>query len=219
MSLTKAQITNGILTATGTTSADWAAGALDLYANKSWWKIMDEFDFREKEYNFITPVTAGMEIYNITSIAGANVFDALQTIAIQDLETEQYQELKLITNQTYLDEFNSDPSLQAKPTHYFRRNDSIVLYPTPDQAYSLFVAYLKILSDIPDAGPVIPQAWHEAIQYGANYRAFADLGDMAKTQFWKSMYKDEISNLTPVKVKELSDTKFAGVEILGRDYP
>lgn len=221
MSLTLTQIRAKILKATGTDVTDWDNGDtdLDLYANLSWWDIMDKYDFREKEASIIFDTVAGTTSYDVTTVVTPIIFDALQTISIQDPITFEHTDLDLITIQDYESRIVNDTTFQAKPTNYFRRDNSIVLWPTPDQIYQIQLYYLSVLSDIPSGGPVIPQAWHEVIIQGAVWRAFADLGDVVKTKFWLGLQASSINDRTPVKVKELTDTRLAGVQVPGRDYP
>lgn len=221
MSLTLSQIRAGILRSTGTLLTDWDNGNtdLDLYANRAWWSIMEEFDFREKEATITFNTVAGTAPYATSTIAAPIIFDALQSLAIKDVTSLDWSPLELMSVQEYETWLSDDTTTEAKPTHYLRRADKIILWPTPDQVYSIKLYYLAVLSDIPSGGPEIPQAWHEIIQFGANWRAFADLGEVDKVTLFKNLEADSINNRTPVKAKELADTRYSHVEVPGRDYP
>jgi hypothetical protein len=221
MSLSLQNIRDGILKATATDIEDWDNGNtdLDLYANQSWWDVSDQFDFREKETSIIFPTVGGQDAYSIPVIISPIIFDALQTISIEDPNDFSHSDLKLISLQDFENEFINTASEQAKPTHYYRRGNSLVLYPTPDTIYNITLYYMNILSDIPSQGPVIPQSWHEIIKYGAIWRALLDVQDYRKASDVRNIQIDLINSRTPVKAKELADTKFAGVDVPGRDYP
>lgn len=222
MGLSLQNIRDGILKATATDLSDWDNGNidLDLYANQSWWDIMDQFDFREKEAGpIILQTVAGENTIDIPPSISPIILDCLQRVAIEDPISFAHTDLELITDFTYEQEFINDASDQAAPTNYFRRASLIYLYPTPDTIYKISFYYLQILSDLPGGGPVIPQSWHEIIKYGAIWRALLDVQDYHKAAEIKRHQIDLINSRTPVKVKELSDTKMAGIQVPGRSYP
>lgn len=214
------QMRAGILSATSTDINDWTNGNqdLDLYINKSWWDIMDQFDFREKEAGpLVFPTVVGTRSYDLSTVVSPIVFDALQRVAIEDINDFKHTDLILMSDFTYENVYVNDTSLESKPVNYFCRNSLIYIYPTPDQIYNISLYYLQVLSDI-TVTPVIPQAWHEIIESGAKWRALLDKQDYQKADEIRKHQTYLINSRTPVKVKELSDSKYAGVEIPGRDY-
>lgn len=223
MGLSLQNIRDGILKATATDLTDWANGDtdLDLYANQSWWDIMDQFDFREKEATpLVLQTVGGVNTIDIPSSVAPIIFDALQRVSIEDPVSFQHTDLDLITDFDYENNFINDSSDQAAPTNYFRRGSQIYLYPTPDTIYNISFYYLQVLTDLSiGTAPVIPQSWHEIIKYGAIWRALLDVQDYHKAAEIKRHQIDLINSRTPVKAKELSDTKLAGVQVPGRSYP
>jgi hypothetical protein len=222
MTLSLQNMRDGVLLATGTDINDWTNGNadLDLYINKSWWDIMDQFDFREKEaLPLIFQTIAGTNSYDLIAQTSPIIFEALQRISIEDPNDFSHTDLLLLSDFDYENEYIEGSTQQAKPTNYFRRNNKLYLYPTPDQAYNLTFYYAQILGDIASGGPIIPQAWHEVIEMGAKWRALADLRDMRESAQWKNLQAAQISGRTPVKAKELTDSKMAGIQVYGRDYP
>lgn len=220
MTLSLQNLRDSILTATSTDIEDWDNGNtdLDLFINKSWWDVMDQFDFREKEAPaIIFPTVAGTKSYDVSTITTPIIFDALQNIAIIDPVTLDHTNLDLITTNTFEDEASDDVSLQAKPTKYFRLGSKIYLYATPDSVYDIVIYYLQVLSDITSTPP-IPQSWHEIIEFGANYRALLAKQEYQKANEIKKYQAILVNSRTPVKVKELTNTQTAGVEVMGRDY-
>jgi hypothetical protein len=220
MGLTLAQLRAALLKATGTELSDWENGNtdLDLYINTSWWDIMDQFDFREKEapiFSFDT--VAGTRDYDIAAEISTTIFDALQQIVLVD-ENNQHIPLTLMSDKDYEANYNEDSDEQAIPQKYFRRGGLLYLWPTPDQVYTLNLYYLQVIDDIASGGPEIPQSWHEIIKYGAIWRALLDVQDFIKGDLIRKHQIALINNRTPVKVKELSDTRLAGVEVPGRTY-
>lgn len=220
MGLSLQNMRDAILKATGTDLTDWTNGNtdLDLFLNKSWWDIMEGFDFREKESEPTTFVTvAGTREYTMSTIT--SVFESIQRISIEDLNDFSHSDLELIQDFTYEDEYINTSAEQAKPTKYFRRAGKLFLYPTPDNVYTLTVYCLTTLADLAAGGPTIPQQWHEIIEMGGIWRALLYNQDLHKAAEYKRHQIDLINARTPVKAKELSDTKYAGVEVPGRDYP
>ena len=221
MSLSLQNIRDGILKATATDITDWTNGNvdLDLYANQSWWDIMDQFDFREKEGTpIVFSTVAGTISYNVGTVVSPQLFDAIQRISIEDPSTFQHSDLDLVSDFDYENEYINLTSVNTKPTQYFRRNNLLYLRPTPDTVYKCTIYYLQILSDLPGGGPVVPQSWHEIIKYGAIWRALRDIQDLKSANDWEQAQIRLINSRTPVKAKELADTKMAGVSVYGRDY-
>ncbi len=222
--LTLSQIRAGILKATGTSVDDWDNGNTDLdqYANVSWWDIADKFDFRENEAPLTTfPTVVGTRSYDLVDILDDEDidFNAIQRVSIEDLNDFKHTDLIVMSDFDYENEFVNTDDNYNKPTRYFRRDNLLYLFETPDDTYTITLYALQNLSDIPTEGPVVPRAWHEIIKAGANWRACMDLGDAERMTFWMGIQKDLIEGRTPVKAKELSDTKLAGIEVPGRDYP
>lgn len=221
MGLSQAQLRARVYKATGTVSTDWLNGDTDIdgYLNTSWWEISDSYDFREKESSLGLDTIIGTDSYSLPTAVSPSIFDSLQTVNIEDLNTCKWNELLLISLQDYENSFINEITFRAKPERYFRRGSNIILFPVPDAVYRIRIYYLLTLADIAAGGPPIPQSWHESILFGAIWRAFADLGDENKVRMWKALQADSINTKTPVKVKELTDTKMAGVEVPGRSYP
>jgi hypothetical protein len=224
MGLSQQALRDIILKGTGTDIGDWENGNtdLDLYLNRSWWQVMDEFDFREKESAPLTFQTvAGTREYDLSSVITPDEFESIQRVAIVDPETGQHTDLVLLSDfdyeNLYVDDSISEDD-QAKPTRYFRRGANIYLYQTPDDVYDIVVYCLITLADLASGSPPIPQSWHEIIGLGGLWRALIDLREFQNSDYIQNKQASLISGKTPVKAKEVTDSKMAGVEVPGRDY-
>jgi hypothetical protein len=184
------------------------------YLNKSYWKILDEFEFRQKELTVFFNTIAGTETYGLPVL-----YEAVQHIAIvneNDVRVPLIQKTRLYFDQDYSTNIDN----QAIPTHYIREGNNIRLQPIPDAEYRIHLNYLTTLSDLAadNTTPTIPRAWHEIIELGAKYRRLFDLGDREGGILFKQLYDREISTLKPVKAKETTNMQTAGLEVLGREY-
>jgi hypothetical protein len=80
------------------------------------------------------------------------------------------------------------------------------------------VYYKKTLGDILTTGTGLPKGWDEVIMYGAIWRGFAKLGDWNRKQQAKATQAELVGPKKPTKVKELEDTRMAGIAFIRRPY-
>lgn len=184
------------------------------YLNKAYWKILDEFDFRQKERTTFFNTVAGVEAYQLPVL-----FEAVQYLAIVDANGVRTPLIPL-SRPKFDTNYTSDENYRTLPTGYIRERDSIRLQPIPDTVYTIYLNYWTTLADLADTNnsPELPQAWHEIIELGAKYRLLMDIGDHQAATLFYQVYGREIATLKPTKAKELVDQTFAGVEVLGRNY-
>lgn len=178
--LSLATLRTEVLSELGIDSDDLDASGsteLDLLINRSWWEIMDKFDFREKEASSTFDTVSGTSEYDIVAEIDPIIWDALQNVSINDPDSEQQTNLIAKTIQWYRANYNANTELYAMPTNYIRSNNNIILFQTPDDAYTITLDHLAILADVPSAGPQCPQSWHEVIMYGAVWRGHMKFRD------------------------------------------
>jgi hypothetical protein len=210
----------------------------DALLNRSWWEVMDKFNFREKEAKtsfqtvagqFEYPMPQGYDALRILSIGGSNNNNLLggqfylsggsflnPTIS----DETQHTELERSDDKWYEQNYNDDVDYYGQPVKYYRYGSGIVLYPTPDKVYNVNVNYLVTLADLSNtnAFPPIPQSWHEVILYGAVWRGFMRIGDYNRKQAAQQTQYALINSATPVESKEEFDSSMAGLQFIGRRY-
>lgn len=222
MPLSLVQLENELLSHLGVDVSDFTNGLtdVDLLLNRSWWEIMDKFKFKEKEAHKTFNLTPGTASYSIATLVSPILFDALQTVAIEDLVTFEHSMLDEIQIQEYESRFINTTNQQTKPTNYIRdmENGNLLFYATPDLAYPITLYYWQILSDIPSQGLSVPQSWHEIVLFGAIARGFRRFGDYNRADKAEKFQNNKIETSTPVEAKELSNLPHAGLTVIGRDY-
>lgn len=180
-----------------------------LLLNRSWWEIMDLFEFREKEQTFVFNTVNGTRSYNVPSL-----FDAMQSLSIED-SNKSHKGLDPIDPQVYENEYVDDTDANAMPIRYYREGSTVVLYPTPDDIYEITMKYLTTLADLAaGAVPAIPKSWHEIILFGGVYRAHMRAGEMQKASWYRKNQADMMNNRVPTKSKEEVDSRHWGLQVL-----
>lgn len=210
----------------------------DSLLNRSWWEIMDKFDFREKESKtsfqtvagqYIYPMPQGYDALQVLSIGGSNNNNLLggqfylnggSFLNPTTSEDTDHVKLNRVDDKWFESEYDDAVEAYAKPEDYYRYGSGIVLSPTPDTVYNINVSYLTTLADlsITNAIPPIPQSWHEVILYGAVWRGFMRIGDYNRKQAAQQTQIGLINSMTPVAAKEEFDSSMAGLQFVGRPY-
>lgn len=185
-----------------------------LFLNTSWWEIADKFPFREKEASASFVTVAGTRNYDVPTET-----DAIRNISGRT-NLEQHFDIAPMDVEEYENNYNENSNYRAIPTRYTRENCMIRLWPTPDDAYTMFVRYWKQLPDMlagidqPDA----PRNWHEIVLYGAVWRGFLELGDISRANGFTNYQHKLINSAVPVEQKEQQDFRFAGVQLIRNEY-
>src|SRR5690349_23840355 len=80
----------------------------DVFLNEAFWSIQDKFPFREKEKTVRFNTIAGTRSYDMPT-----PFDALISISVQDLTTNEFTKLKQMTMVEYENRYDSDDDAQG----------------------------------------------------------------------------------------------------------
>lgn len=184
---------------------DWTIPDLKLVLNQSWWEILNKFDFREKEASYTITTIAGDYTYSVD-----NLQEAFLSAAITNPITQQSTKLDPMSIAFFQENFNDnaiiDIQYQSQPALYYRSNADLVIYPVPDQAYTISVQMLLSLADLATGNyPDIPREWDEIILYGAVWRVFLETGDTLRADYYVNHQARLINNTVPVQSKEESD--------------
>ena len=204
----------------GVDDTDLDDDACTLLLNRSYWAMLDKFPFREKEVTASFATEDGVNLYAVPS-----PFEALKSLAIEDLNSFALSPLERMTQKEYDAVFVNDTvegDDEDKPQKYYREKNCIKLWPTPDDAYTITIRYWTVLDDLDntdvDDSPGIPQNWHELILYGAIWRGYYRLGDIIRGERVKKLDSVLINEAVPTESKEERDSPTAGVEVLQNEY-
>jgi|SRR6266849_4114162 len=187
----------------------------DTYLNRSFWEICAKFGFREKEVIGSFPTVVGTNFYQIPTL-----FEALTSISIEDLNDFSHKPLERITRDVFQKKFVNSIDQQDKPTLYFRESNGIRVWATPDNIYTLTIAYKATLADLSNTNttPPLLEEWHEVIMLGGLWRAQLGVSrDMEGANNTRAFQASLIEGLTTTEDKEQFDSHTAGLEVLGRD--
>lgn len=200
---------------TGHDDVDLPDADADLRLNQAYWELLDKFPFREKEVRTTFPTVAGTRAYNVPS-----PFEALRHLAVVNPVDTQHTPLDQMGIDVYEQKYNEDVTQRAIPTNYVREGCQVILWPTPDQVYTLAMRYLTVLADVGTGqNPNIPQSWHEIIVYGAIWRQFVIDGDYVRSAAAQKLAVNLINSSVPVEAKEEIDTRRAHLEVIVPPYP
>lgn len=220
MGLSLAQLRTEVLRECGLDATDLDPGGgteiLDLLINQSWWEVQDKLGFDEKEDDTDVETVAGTFEYNLSTVifaADAVIFEALQKVFILNPDTGKKVELIETSNSKWEEEHTTEITSRGIPTHYMRRGGIIRLSPVPDAVYTLTLYHLITLSDIPSAGPQVPQSWHEIIKYGAVWRGHHSYRDYNSAREVKQTQMGLIASAQTTSGKEDASKKMYGVEV------
>lgn len=210
-------IGNGTSPVESTGDNDLPLDECDLYLNRSFWEIMSKYKFREKEVLGTFPTVAGQRNYTVPS-----PFEAIRNIAIVNplIENTQHTPLGQILAEEYEKRYNEQTGEQDFPSHYVREGCLIKLWPTPDDVYTVTLRRWITLADISAGnGPDVPQEWHEIIGFGGLWRAYIDMGDLARAANIKTHQVSLINTTPETETKERdANTSLARVNIANTDY-
>lgn len=190
---------------------------LDLLINRSWWDILDRFDFKEKQQTTTFSTIAGTRAYSLQTIVGSQIFEAIDSISLVDLNG-QHIPLDTISEQWYEEIYNEESNQQAQPTSYFHNNGNIYLYQTPNSIYTLVIWYRYILSDLSSGNPNIPQQWDELIIYGAAARGFRRARDYNSAKEMEQLQELGFARRQSSTAKDDKEVKMSGVQVYRNTY-
>lgn len=215
MGLLTTDLVDGLRKATGQDDVDLTLAAALLYLNQSYWELLDKFPFREKETRGTFPTVAGVRLYNVP-----DPFEALRHLSLVDGDTQQHTPLIQMGHEDYETLYNEDSANENTPEKYVREGCQMILYPTPDDVYTIVMRYWTTLDDLASAqNPNMPQSWHEIIKVGAIWRVFMDAGDYQRCTAAQDIQERLINSAVPVEAKEETDNSHAHLEVIRQAYP
>lgn len=213
MSLTLQNFRDELRDHCGVSDAEWPNATTDQLLNRSFWEIQDIYEFREEEETADIALVAGTSEYNIEVDQ-----DSIESVRILDNNTDNWSAIQMEDDRQFTQNTSDATYTRAKPEYYVRRGNKIIFRNVPDTAYTVRVHYRKSLGDVLSSGTGIPQAWDEVVMYGAVWRGYAKLGDWNRKQMAKATQAELIQPKKSTEVKELGDTRMAGISFASRPY-
>lgn len=221
MGMTLQQIRDSLRRHTGTDVNDLDDDVADELISRTYEELSDKYPFREKDFrlDFDTSLDPVLVVRYQNKYTFPANFVAVRVVSVTD-ENGKKHKLERMTLARLEEVTNTQDYADAIPTHYVRDNGCLILWPRPDQEYSITVRYEKSLSDLIDADdePDLPRSWHEIILLGSVWRAYLEFGDNNRAQIYKDQQVALIRSSVPVEAKEEFDATKSGVEVLGREY-
>lgn len=162
------------------------ATRLNKWINWAYIDLWTSLKLEEAESSFSFNTVSGQALYalpfQVGTTIGASVVDSSNTYGGVPLEKTDLRMYRMLEDES------------DRPRKYFRTNNVLVLYPTPDAVYTVVVDFLsRPLPLVNDTdSPALDREWHEAILLNARKKGFSAL-----LEFDKAMpaENDYISNV------------------------
>lgn len=209
MTLSVSQMTTKVRKDTGIDSSDLSDAEILLNLNLSWWEIAGKIEFREMEQTLTFNTVLGQILY-----PAPNPYEAVQSLSIEDPNSKKHVPLRFMDVAEYENEYVNKTESRGMPTRFYRENNNIGLWPTPDAVYPIIEKYLIPLADLVVVAPPVAQKWHEPILFGGIYRSFLDVGDRVNAAYFNKMQASMINTTPETKaIEEKTTMKWAGVSV------
>lgn len=158
---------------------------IDTRINYSYREVATRFRHPEIETSETINTSDGTQSESVAS-------DYWYTYILRDEDNDAvltYKDLPWIVAQ--------DTDSKGQPEFYTNWGTNILLYPTPDAAYSLTNYYVKHVSSLSaDADqPVVNEAWDEVIKWGAVWRCHQMLGEQDKMVHSRNIWRTLVNNM------------------------
>lgn len=194
----------------GLDSQDLPDAEADRLLNMALWSIEDRFDFQTKETMASGTLVSGTETVSLPSD-----LDAITSVAVQEDQGNRWQKLDRTTQDFLDDHQDPDAESEAFPEKYLRRDAEIILYPTPDKAYSYRIALREAVASLAAAGdtPDLPRNWHEIVVEEAVVRGHFYHQDYNLAQMAANFSVGHQRSAVLSQNKEEEDSRRSGLEV------
>lgn len=180
-------------------------------------RINEAYSFIWDRYRFHANRTTDSSIVTVAGTASyalpadcdiiMSVRDVTNTTKLKKIGKDKYDAKGVISN--------------GKPTEYFRENNNLILWTTPDGAYTIRVRYKQAMTEL-SAGadiPSVPTAWHDGIVALARFMYWDTKGDVPKAQYAFRMWKEWVSDKSNEIDEELFQDYDEGVSVPTLEQP
>lgn len=179
---------NALLTASSSTKSK-------EFVNRAYDELVLQYRFHETEATDTSKTTTA-SVASVTVPTGArriwSIRDTTNKRLLSKRDIEWYESMDQSTD------------VASYPEFWIRYGSSILLWPTPDGAYSLQIRYTKLQTDLSADGdtPTIPVEWHGVLVLLASSKAAFWLGMDTKGMNFKSEALGLISALSEDSVED-----------------
>lgn len=191
---------------------------VDRLLNLSFWEIVSKFPFEEKNTKFEFSTVAAQEDYVIPTVINAPsglTLEAIQGLSVLDDEGKAFP-LQRATEAWLETQYSTASTFRGRPEYYVRRNETIRLWPVPDDVYTLRIFYLRTLEtmqylSVEETG--LPREWDELTVEGAITRGHYYNQDYNLAQQAENFRVMKIRTAQSTHAKEEEDSRFAGLVV------
>lgn len=181
----------------------------DLWINDGYLDVCTSVDLDELKGSLAITTVAGQALYAlpyvVSSTQGAGLIDTTLYGGGTPLSKGD--------KSWYREQDNKS----GRPETYFREGDVLVLYPTPDKAYTISLDF-RIrplpLSEETDS-PILGQEWHRPIRLSARQKAFDDLQEFDKAMPAENSFVNSVRRRNNREASE-DENRVIGSSIPGR---
>lgn len=198
------------------TEQDMPDEHVDVLLNLSLWQMTANYPFNEALQRSTFTTVDGIESYSISSEIEASasvLLDALQGMSVLDSNGKSHK-LQRMTESWLDTQYSTDSTFRGLPEYYLRRNDLIVFWPVPDDAYTVRAFYRIGITEmvyLSQEETGLPREWDEICVEGAITRAHYYEQDYNLAQQAENFRVQKIRTMQDVPAKEEEDSRFAGL--------
>lgn len=148
---------------------------IDEWINDSYSDLYASLDLPDANRSFSITLTVGQPFYllpavvdTVRDVSGVDASDGSTTAALRKTDAFAYRKMPVRLDQ---------------PTHWFREQQMLVVWPTPSAADILSVDCKITVAKLTDPAtyPALNDKWHEALFKGAKYRGWEALQNDTKS--------------------------------------
>jgi hypothetical protein len=153
---------------------DLPTSRIDEWINDAYLDVCTSLDIDEMKGSLAITTTTGQAMYRLPAVVSSTQGAALTDSTLNN----GGQPLSKVDKSAYRDWSNQS----GRPEHYFREGELVILYPTPDKAYSvvLDIRIRPVILTLDTHSPILGQEWHRPIRLTARQMAFDDLQEFDK---------------------------------------
>jgi hypothetical protein len=159
---------------------------VDKFINWAYLDLWTSVGTLENESSYSFGLVAGQPLYLLPSqvrvvkhIAVAEASSIYGGLPLEKIDLTTYRSLE---------------ALSGTPRQYFRHNNVLVFYPTPESATTVFVefVYRPLRMTLDNHSPILPEEWHESIVLAARKKLFSALMEFDKATHANNDFVDSV---------------------------
>lgn len=159
---------------------------LNFWINLAYNELANKYRFKQNKTLYQFPTVAGTQSYALPS-------DCQSLLRVRNTTVDYEGKLTKFGDRRVAEIIDAETN--GTPLNYARYDNSLYLFPTPDQIYTMEIYYKASLVDLAGDGdvPVLPVNWHYGLILKARQLYFIDQGEDAKAISAANFFKDWVS--------------------------